>query len=888
MNGWTARAALGAYRRLVRRYPADFRLRYEDEMVAALVALLAVERRRRGRLAAAALWMRAMRDVVVTARSQRPPAARRSVSGWSADWRQGARTLLRDPLFAIVVVLTLALSIGGVTAVFTLADPILFRPLPYPDADRVFRTRVEGTGTFLGFPQFADYFAAKSMRTAQATGAFYAPVPAQLAGGSEEAPATLLGYRVTGGMLDVLGIAPERGRLFVAQEYDAVVPDPSPSVGEEPALITDGLWTRAFGRRDEAIGAVLPLTVRTATLRLRVVGVLRPDFVFPDYTNDAPSFLMPGRLDPAAVSNPRSVTDIFLRLRPGVDSGVATAELQDIARTTEREYAVLPQGRHVTLLPIRDTLFKSVRTPLAMLLAITIAILVLASVNLAHLYLVRTGERTREIAVRCALGASAWRIVRWLMTETLILAIAGGAAALAVGRGLFGLVMSVMPQFARVYRLAPAGVDARVVAATAFLSLATLIVFGVAPALGAARPTIAPTLQEGSSRATGRRRARHRLLTAIQAGLAVSILVVSALIVVSFVKLASSVHGVDFDGVTSVSIDWPASAALPARQHALAKRVTDESAAALRGRLGVARGTPGLTFPTAFWRAEDPDSAPPQGMAYPADRSYLDIVRVSLVRGRLYTDEEAWNNVPVAIIDERAAEVVWPGQDPLGRLIKDRQASDNPPRTVIGVVKRLDVLSTNDWAAKGIAFVPLHPDARSGDVFVWRGTPTVALRDAVAQTVRRLDPSAVVGVRALEPFERTLGEPRLMARLLGVLGALALVLTMFGVYSVVSHTVAGRRVEIGVRMALGASATSVRRLVLRDAVLPAAAGIAVGLVPCLWWTGSIRKLLFALEPHDPIVVAAASGTVLVIVAVAALGPARRASRVDPVVALRQN
>lgn len=887
MSDWAVRAALVAYRHVVRRYPVEFRRRYEDEMVTALTTLLAAERRR-GRLAAGALWMRAMRDAAATARSEHASAAPRSVGGWSGDWRQAARALRRHPLFGIVVVLTLALSIGGVTAVFTLADPILFRPLPYPDADRVFRARVEGTGTFLGFPQFADYFAAKSMRSAQAIGAFYAPVPAQLAGGNDEAPAPLLGYRVTDGMLDVLGIAPERGRLFVAEEYDAVVPGPSSPAGEQPALITDGLWTRAFGRRDEAIGGVLSLAIKAATLRLRVVGVLRPDFVFPDYTNDAPSFLLPGRLDPAAVSNPRSVTDIFLRLRAGADSDVATAELTDIARSTERQYPAIPQGRRMTLLPIHDTLFKSVRTPLAMLLAITLAILVLASANLAHLYLVRTGERAREIAVRCALGASSWRIVRWLMTETLILAIAGGAAALVVGRALFALVMSVMPQFARVYRLVPASVDTRVVVVTALLSFATLVVFGLAPALGAARPTVAPTLQQGSTRAIGGRRARHRLLTAVQAGLAVSILVVSALIVVSFVKLASSVHGVDFDGVTTVSIDWPAGDASPARLHAQAKQIADEATSVLQGRLGVARGTPGLTFPTAFWRAEDPDSAPPQGMAYPADRSYLDIVRVTLVRGRLYTNEEAWSNVPVAVIDERAAELVWPGEDPLGRLVKDRQASENPPRTVIGVVKRLDVLSTNDWAAKGIAFVPLHPEARSGDTFVWRGAPTMALRDAVAQTVRRIDPSAVVGVRALEPFERTLGEPRLMARLLGVLGALALVLTMFGVYSVVSHTVSDRRVEIGVRMALGASATSVRRLVLRDAVLPAAAGIAVGLVPCLWWTGSVRKLLFSIEPHDPVVVAAASVVVLLVVAIAALGPARRASRVDPVVALKQN
>jgi predicted permease len=831
-----------------------------------------------------------MADAASTA-TRETGAPTRSLAGWRGDLWLAIRAVARYPLFAGVVIGTLALSIGGVTAVFMLADPMLFRPLPYADPDRILIASVRGPRTFGGYSLFADYFQAQQARSFAAVGAFYGPVVGRI----ESAPdddSNVLGYAVTGGFFDVFGVTPAIGRLFTQDDYAAASTTHGGMQSGQPAVITDGLWQRAFGRRADILGQSLRLTVRGRLTSRPIIGVLRPDFRFPDATNEAPQFLLAGRLDAAQPAGPGSNTDVMVRLAPGATRDQATAEFQQILVTTARQFPKVSPERKVRFLGVRDALFTSVRTPLLMLLAVTGGILLLASANLAHLSLARTSDRARELAVRRALGASGWRIFRLLFTEALVLALCGGIGALGVGRGLLAAVMAVMPRFARVYRLMPAVLDSRTVLAATALTLGTLLAFGIAPAVQAVRPRIVGALQGTSIRTRRGRRLQDNVLMALQAGLAVSVLVVSTLIVVSFVKLGNTVQGIDLGGLTSLGVELPTEYfTTPARGGAFYRDFSAQFAATTGVRLGMSSGTPGVTLPGGLWRAADEPgaNAPAQVIAYPADRAYIDTIRLQLVRGRLYDDREALGNAPVAVVDERAAASLWPGQDPLGQLVRDRQSPTGPTRAVVGVVRTIDL----DFGAKpdapgggGTAFVPFDPAGRTNYGFVWRGTVTPAFKDAARQLASRLDPRSVVSTSPLEPFERSLGEPRLMARLLGVLGLLALILTVAGVYSVVSHTIAGRTAEIGVRMALGATTAGVRRMIVREAVIPAAAGIGLGVVFSLWWTETIRKLLFALTPRDPWMFALATVLILGVVVIASVIPARRASRVDPIVALR--
>jgi hypothetical protein len=321
------------------------------------------------------------------------------------------------------------------------------------------------------------------------------------------------------------------------------------------------------------------------------------------------------------------------------------------------------------------------------------------------------------------------------------------------------------------------------------------------------------------------------------------------------------------------------------RVHDLARDFVARLQARTTQRVGVSRGLPGITLPSQIRRSGDPLDSEAAIVAYPADRTFLDMTRLQLARGRLYSDDEADSNALVAVVDERAAAFLWPGEDPLGKTVMDFQSAAPVERAVVGVVREIG-LDFKSSRRNGFAFVPLDPAGGSNEIFVWRGLVTGTFRDAIREVGHDVEPRAVISVRILEPFERPLGEPRLLARLLGSLAVLALVLTIAGVYSIVSHTVAGRTGEIGVRMALGATAVRIRWMILVQSLVPTLIGILLGAALSLWWTQGLRSLLFGFDPRSPVVLISAGSVVLVIAALASLVPARRATRVDPVMALR--
>jgi predicted permease len=863
----------------------DFRTRFRDEAVGALAMALASERDRRGRLAEFRLWVRAMGDAMVSVVRERRGGGS---GGLAADLKLAVRSLRRSPQYAIVMIATLALSIGGVAAVFTLADPMLFRALPYRDADRLVRVDVSGKGTFGGFNQAADFLRLQASGVFDAAMTFTGPFVGRSVDLADDAD-PVLGYQVTDGFFDTLGVSLAMGRTFSEDEYSAAPGhyDPFDRWQGAPVLITDQLWSRAFRRRDDVVGGPLRVTSQGREVTLRIVGILRPDFVLPDATNEAPLIILPEHVDRATEGSPRNVVAIFGRLKPGATLESTTVAMAGVMSQVERDYPALPQNRTVALVGLRDLLFQRIRVPILMLLIVTAAVLVLAIINLTHLALARAGGRVREVALRGALGASRWRIVRLLLVESLLLATIGGIAAAGVGKMLFEAVMAALPTTAHLYRLMPAHIDGRVLALIALLAGLSVVMIGLLPALLTTRRDLSHVLQSEARNIRGRRRWGTSLLTGLQAGASAAILVVTVLVTGSFVRLMQSVTGIDETGLATGYIEWPSDyQGQSQRMYDIVAALADGASAETGQAIGRVGGIPGLTLPGGLWTRGAGADAKAVAVAYPADLVAMRAFRLELIAGRMPTDEEVRQNAPVVIVDERAASLIAPGGDALGALCEDAQIrGERAERRVIGVVRHVD-LSFGKPLEEGKAFVPIDPRRAQGPNLLWRGRAAPRVLASLREHLRALEPRARFSGRAFVPFERRFGEPKLLALVTGVLGVLALILTIAGAFSVTNHAVSGRTPEIGVRMALGATAERVRGMVVRETLWPAVIGVVAGLGAAALWVKAIATLLFQVTTRDPLSYALSGALVIGVVALAAVIPAARASRTNPVEALR--
>jgi len=788
------------------------------------------------------------------------------------DCRSGLRQIRRNPGLAAATILTLALGVGATTAVFTLADPMLFRMLPYHDAGRLFSIRVIDNGS-PNLLQVPDYVRLEASHTLfEGVADFRLLAVGRLPGRGENT----IGYGVTPQFLDTLGIRPILGRGFLAEEHRP---------GEQPervALITYGLWQSQYGGAQDVLGRMVELQGPPVE-QYRVIGVLGKDFVFPDHTNQSLAFLLPTAADPHE-SSPFRLAGAIVRLAPGATRDAAIAEVQAIVTAVERNYPKFPQGRRVELVPLQEALFGRARTPLLMLLAATGCVLLLACANLAHLFLARLHARRRELGIRLAIGAGPWRLARLLFIEAMVLAVAGAVAALVVGQRLFAAIMAWTPKYAHVYRLLPASLDWRVAAFAAVLVAGALMVFGLAPALRASRANLRESLQLADAGGHGRAIRSDATLIFMQSAVAIALLVTSVLIVGSFVRLTSQPLGFEPDRVRMVSVEFmegrdasgemtnPVQARRGIYQH-LSERLPVPAA--------LAGGLPGQTLWGGLVRADAPPDTRAAVTAYPSTDTFFQTFGLRLMRGRLFDEQEAFSNAPVAVLDQRAAATLWRGEEPLGRQVRQ---GDGVVRTVIGVVQTLRTRLTTDQGG-GCAFVPIAACTRPPSVAFRVGDAEIPVA-WIRAVVQQVAPGAVVDVWPFKPFERTVGQPRFLAVLLGALGMLTITLTIVGVFGVVNHVVARTTHEVGIRMALGADAARIRLMVLRRALLPAALGVGVGVGASLLWTQTLRALLFGLQPTDPAAFVGSAVLVLTLVAIASLTPAWRASRVDPTVALR--
>ena len=796
-----------------------------------------------------------------------------------ADLLTAFRLLSRSPGYAVVVVVTLGLGIGGVAAVFTLADPMIFRPLPFVDADRIVEVRARTPRSARGRVHADDFVAiAAQSKTLDAVSTLGGPY----VGRFRDQGDSVLGGGITREFIRLTGLQPAAGRAFTPDEY-ARSENAMPLV----TMLTWPFWQSAFGGSPDVIGSRLELASGREPLSMEIVGVLPRAFFFPESANRAPVFVVPVALEPQYLGNANVYPAVLARVRPEYTFAQAEAEVDLIFTAVEKANPRFEQGRRAVLVPLQELLFSSVRTPLLLLFIATACLLMLALVNLTHLAQARARGRSRDVAVRVALGASRWRVVRLLLAEAVVLAVLGGAAGLLVGQTLYTFGASRTPRFSHIYRLLPAGLDARVAGVAVVLAAIATIAIGIWPALRSSRADLRSAMAPGPGRRRGWRVGGEALAIAGQTAFAVGLVVTCLLVVRSFASLVTTERGFDPARVRYVGVELPEAGSSMAAADRY-RRLLD-ALATVRGvdAAGLGNGVPSVTLTEGLVDAAG--SPVPDVIAYQVSGGFADAMGMRLHEGRMFTDAEAFAGAPVAVVDQTTAALLWPSESAIGKSVRVRSGR---AFSVVGVLARV---RRNIYA----------PERPAGTVFVSIDTAAPRIRTAGLSLIVRLDsrrPASdadlAAAVQSAEPgvvwrgtgtltsWERLLGQPRFLASALGTLAVLTMLLAGFGMLGVVSHSVARRTREIGIRLALGADRSRVRRLVVRQALLPAAAGVTAGLVLASWWSATVRTVIVGISPHDPWSFAAAGAATLLTVILASAAPAARASRIDPALTLR--
>ena len=810
----------------------------------------------------------------------------REMGAWTSferlaqDLRYGARLLRRSPGFSIVAILTLALGIGANTAIFSVVNAFLLRPLPFHDSDRLVRLWPTNTKSGLlpwpssSYPNFVD-LKTQAHRFEQLEA--YAPRSFNITGG--EQPENVVGLRTTGGFLQLLGVDPILGRTFVQEE---IVPG-----RDHVVLLTQGLWQQRFGRDPGVLGK----TVKLNDENFVVIGVLPGSFRFPP---DTPAgIVLPQPPDP---DRGHGFLSQVGRLNRGVSLVQAQAETDTIAKRLESQYPSVNKGAGVRILSLRDSFSKDFRPALLVFLSAVGFVLLIACANVANLFLARTAGRQKELVVRAAMGAGRLRLARQLMTESALLGLSGGVMGLLLAYwGVKGLVLLVGSTF-DTQAMDTVSIDVRLLVFALVVSLAVGMISGLAPALGAARLDVNDTLKEGSRGLTGNRR-RNRIrstLVVAEVALALVLLVGAGLMIKTFVLLDRVDAGMRSENVLVLNF------AMKGRKYAETQARAPFVSAVLHRveqlpgvkSAGVVTATPlsGANDSLDFRITGRPDQEPDQKIELNVNivgPGYLRTLGIPLLKGRDFTERDSLGTPLVALINRAMAQKFWPNEDPVGARI----SSDGKQwATIQGVV--------GDVHQKNLGADP-YPEVYLSylqDPFAWpyltllvhtSTDPTTlvgSIRSAIWTVEKDLPISSITTLEEIR--SHSIAQPRLTALLLTVFAALALVLASVGIYGVMAFSVTQRTHEIGLRMALGAGRTSVLRMVVGQAMIFAASGVALGLAGAFPLTRVLMKFLWGVRPTDP---GTFAGVALLLVAVALLAsyvPARRATKVDPMVALR--
>ena len=804
------------------------------------------------------------------------------------DCRYSARSLARTPGFTVVAVAVLALGIGATSAVFSLVSAIWLKPLPFADADRLVSLWVDlsalGGPARLEAPP-ANYYAWRERAQSFEQMAAVVPDSVNLTGAGE--PERLAAVRTTPNVFATIGLTPLLGRTFV--------PDDGP---DEPVVVSSSFWIRRLAGDPAAVGRTITLDGSAHV----VVGVVPPDFRFPYGEKDV--FIATAFPPELRAEQGSFIWSVVAKLREGVSIEAAQAEMNAVAEALRADNR---SGQPVIVAPLRDSLARGnpgatdVRPMLVALLGAVALVLLIACANVANLMLARATIRRKELAIRKALGAARGRMLRQLLTESAVLAALGVVVGLGLAVACFGYLTRLLP--ATLPASTTLALDLRVLALTIGAALVSVLLFGAGPAFAAARRYFSAAF----GRAVGAHGAKARRLRAAlvvaEVALTVVLLAGAGLLLRSYAAVLAVDPGFDAEGLLLVDTP-PSPSRFPAAadRDAFYRRVLDgvravpgvESAGFTNIAPLVVKGGRSVTFAEGRPRPPEQEIFRMITQDRGVSAGYLETLRVPLVSGRLIEDRDTRGAALVAVVNQAMVRVHWPDEEPLGKQFRFGLGDIDKVFTVVGVVGdiRQDGL---DSAPFPEVYAPLDQLGSAGNfTLMWpqqlvvrtRGDP-LALGPAVQRAIWDVEPDQPVATRAMsEVLDEELANRSMQLTLLGAFAAIALVLAAVGLYGTLSYTVSQRTNEIGLRMALGAEQGTVVRSVVREALATAVAGIAVGLAAAFALTRLIASFLYEVSPTDPATAMGVAALLLIVTAIAALVPARRAANVDPMTALR--
>jgi len=790
-----------------------------------------------------------------------------------ADLRYALRSFVRMPAFACTAALTLAIGIGANTAIFTVVDALLLKPLPFHDPSKLVYVHDTFPAVSLASVSYPKFLALRDGNRALAS--LGAHVNGALTLTARGEPQQIASVLVSGAFFDVLGVQPLAGRTIGP---DDDVPNAGPVI-----VLSYALWQRVFGGASNVIGQAITTDGRTRT----IVGVMPPDFVYPARAEA----WVPLALPPTTPGG-NNFLRLIGRLKPGVSLEQTTSDLQSVSAGFNQQTG---QRRDVRVYLLHDFLSQGNRQMVLVLQGAVLLVLLVGCANVANMLLARSVVRRRELAIRIAIGAGPGRLLRQLFTESLLLAAVGGTLGILLGGWLLQLFLTLAPVgFAGVQRIS---IDRRVLAFTTVVALLTGIVFGIVPARRGFRTDANDGLRDTGARggADPSARGASRLLVVAEVALAMVLVVGAGLFVKSLLRLQSQDAGFRADGLITFQLTLPATQYDTDR----ARRTMTEIVSATAAIPGVGAAGAINFLPLAQFGFNGPFTIPGRPPSAPVDRApvleyrmvtpgYFAAMGIPLRRGAPFTERDGEYERPVVIINETMARQFWPDSDPIGARLQLGMEPSAIVREIVGVVGNVRSQALNRPPVPE-AFVPYaQAPINSVTIAIRSDGDLAALLPVVRSRIAAIDSSLpIIRPQTMETVvDASTGSMRLSSTLTSVFALLAALLAAVGVYSLVSYSVASRTREIGIRVALGARPASVLRMVVGEGLSLAAVGLVIGVIGTWSLAGMLRSMLFEVSPVDPLVLAGTAASVLAVTGLASFVPAWRVMRVDPTVALR--
>ena len=811
------------------------------------------------------------------------------------DLRYGARSLLKNPGFTTVAILTLALGIGANTALFSVVNGVLLSPLAFPHSEQLvtlYERKMGFEQASISYPNFLDWQRTQRTFTSIAS---YRPDNYTVTGigEAERVPIEM----ISADFFQTLGVKPVAGRLFTSEDDHA---------GAAPvAILSGGFWKRKFGSAVDVVGKRMTMDGRDYT----IIGVIPADFSLPvqnfrDYPQKNDVYVPVGQwTDP--IFRDRKVgmgMDGIGRIKPGFTVEQARADMDSVARTLAAEFPEQNQGTGITVVPLKQEIVGEVRPFLLVLLGAVGFVLLIACVNVANLQLARSTSRAREFAIRTALGANHARVIRQLLTESILLSFAGAALGLLFAAWGTRAALQILPD--ALPRAEQVGIDVRVLLFTVAISMLAGVIFGLAPAIKAAKSNIQDTLKESGRGASGARHHAQMIFVTVEMATALVLLVGAGLMIRSLMRIWSVDPGFNPRNVMTFSVSLSPSAGVTAASSRAAMRQLHNDLASVPGVRALSLSGGGLPMQgdseVPFWVDGQPKPATQKDMNetlfYLIEPDFLNAMGLTLKRGRFLNDSDNEHGAPVIVIDETLARTYFPHDDPIGKRLHLEIVNSVPEIVgIVGHVKHWGLDTDSQHNIQAQIYIPFMqiPDS------LFQGTPQaaivvrtegdpLAMTGALREQVQKQNSENVAFdfTAMTTTISDSLAARRFTMILLTVFAGFALLLSSIGIYGVISYLVGRRTHEIGIRMALGAQRTHVLRMVLGEGTKMAALGALIGLVAALGLTHLLTKMVFGVSTTDPLTFVGVAAVLVGVALFACYIPARRAMRVDPMVALR--